>query len=471
MSRINSLIKNTGILFFARMCTQLVSFLLLPFYTSLLSTEEYGQADIYITLSMIIIPFLTMQLEMALFRYYISSKNDDEKKGVVSCVFTMVAAVLFVVICIYSIIFRFVSIDYKWYLMGYYLSLAIYNVLVQLCRAQGKNKVYGMASFLVSFIAIVLNILLIGYVGLRVSGIILSYIIAYMISCIYMVFRTNAIGHFDLTKVKTRQCKKYLSYSSPLIANQISSWIINYSDRIIVTKVWGVGVNGIYAVANKFSNATNSFWGTYNVAWTENAVRCIDDPDANDYISSVLTVSFNLYLVAITGILSILPFVFSLLVKHAYLESYNYIPMLLLASFFSGMAAMVGSIYIAMEKTKMVSVTTFFAAICNITVHIVLLRTCYLYAAAISSFVAFLLLFLYRLIFIRRYRDITIKMSKVILQGIILSVVWYAYVTNNRIILGLGIVISLCNAIRICHILKKETLGKSNLDDGTIDVL
>ena len=40
------LIKNTGIIALGNMSTKLVSFFLLPLYTSILSTAEYGTIDI-----------------------------------------------------------------------------------------------------------------------------------------------------------------------------------------------------------------------------------------------------------------------------------------------------------------------------------------------------------------------------------------------------------------------------------------
>ena len=71
MSRGKELVNNTGILLAAKISTQLINFFLIPLYTSLLSTQEYGEIDIYTSLVMIVIPFLTLQLEMGVFRFFI----------------------------------------------------------------------------------------------------------------------------------------------------------------------------------------------------------------------------------------------------------------------------------------------------------------------------------------------------------------------------------------------------------------
>lgn len=49
MSRKTELAKNTAILTVGKLCTQCISFFLLPLYTAILSTEEYGTFDLLVT--------------------------------------------------------------------------------------------------------------------------------------------------------------------------------------------------------------------------------------------------------------------------------------------------------------------------------------------------------------------------------------------------------------------------------------
>ena len=84
MSRLRSLAKNTGILMAAKAATQVINFLLLPIYTSVLSTTEYGEVDLYVTASMILVPFLTLQLEQAAFRYLVGDESPADRSRVIS---------------------------------------------------------------------------------------------------------------------------------------------------------------------------------------------------------------------------------------------------------------------------------------------------------------------------------------------------------------------------------------------------
>ena len=51
MSKGKELLKNTAIVSIGKICTQLITFFLLPVYTAVLSNEEYGVVDLLNTLT------------------------------------------------------------------------------------------------------------------------------------------------------------------------------------------------------------------------------------------------------------------------------------------------------------------------------------------------------------------------------------------------------------------------------------
>ena len=92
MNREKQLVKNTVIITIGKICTQMISFFLLPLYTSILTTEEYGVVDLLNTLVSLFIPIVTFQIEQAVFRYLIDARNDEEKtsKVISTTVFTVI---------------------------------------------------------------------------------------------------------------------------------------------------------------------------------------------------------------------------------------------------------------------------------------------------------------------------------------------------------------------------------------------
>ena len=79
-NRGKELLQNTIIIAIGNLSTQIISFFLLPLYTSVLSTKDYGIYDLLITISTFILPIITLLMEDALFRFLIDCKTEEEKK-------------------------------------------------------------------------------------------------------------------------------------------------------------------------------------------------------------------------------------------------------------------------------------------------------------------------------------------------------------------------------------------------------
>ena len=79
MNKKKQLAKNTIIIFLGRVCTQLISFFLLPLYTSYLATKEYGTVDLIQTYVTLLVPIITLELEMSIFRFLIDSRKSEKE--------------------------------------------------------------------------------------------------------------------------------------------------------------------------------------------------------------------------------------------------------------------------------------------------------------------------------------------------------------------------------------------------------
>ena len=117
MNREKQLVKNTVIITIGKICTQLITFLLLPLYTGILSTEEYGIVDLLNTLVSLLLPLVTFQVEQAMFRELIEVRSKEKNKteiistGIISVIFQC-----FLFLVLFAIISPFVHNDYKLFL-------------------------------------------------------------------------------------------------------------------------------------------------------------------------------------------------------------------------------------------------------------------------------------------------------------------------------------------------------------------
>ena len=84
MNKEKLLLKNTAIVTFGKICTQLMTFLLLPVYTAVLTNEEYGIVDLLNTLVSLFIPIVTLQIEQGVFIFLIDCRdNEKEQKKII----------------------------------------------------------------------------------------------------------------------------------------------------------------------------------------------------------------------------------------------------------------------------------------------------------------------------------------------------------------------------------------------------
>ena len=122
MNQKKELIKNTIIISIGKFSTQLVSFLLLPLYTSLLTTSEYGQYDFLNTISIFLIPCVTLLMEEGMFRFLIDAKEKKSKSEVFSATFLFSIVSFFVWSILILVVGTLLHYPFTIYLIFYILA-------------------------------------------------------------------------------------------------------------------------------------------------------------------------------------------------------------------------------------------------------------------------------------------------------------------------------------------------------------
>ena len=72
------LAKNIGLLTLSNFATKLLSFFLVPLYTSILTTADYGTYDLFNTTVGVLIPILTLNVQDGVMRFAMD-KNYDRR--------------------------------------------------------------------------------------------------------------------------------------------------------------------------------------------------------------------------------------------------------------------------------------------------------------------------------------------------------------------------------------------------------
>ena len=78
-NRIKYLMKNTAIFTIANMASKFISFFLIPIYTNVLSTAEFGTIDLVTTITTVLLPILTLNVMESVMRFNLDENADKEK--------------------------------------------------------------------------------------------------------------------------------------------------------------------------------------------------------------------------------------------------------------------------------------------------------------------------------------------------------------------------------------------------------
>lgn len=432
------------------MCTQFVSFLLLPLYTALLSTEEYGIVDLFTTYISLILPLACWQLDQGIFRFMIDCREDHKK---IKILFSSIASVNVIqtiaVGVVYFCIQLFVPSDYKLYLLiGVVLNI-FSGLLMQFARGLGDMLAYSVSSFLTAASTVALNVVFVAFLRLGAHGMFIATMCGIAINCIYLFIKLKVWKYYNLKMVDFSLIKEVCSYSLPLVPNQISGWILSASDRTIVAKFLSVAENGVYSVANKFSNLVGTFYGFFNLAWVETVSVHYKDDDRDEFIGSMMETASNLFISVCVGIIAIMPFVFPVMVNEQYGKAYYQIPILMIAVIFQILVGLYSAIYIALKKSSTIARTTIAGAIINVFVNLALINFIGLYAASISTLVSYASTALYRRLDINKYIHIKANALNILINSVIIIFVIVTYYINNSIINAISLLIACIYAIGI----------------------
>lgn len=448
MGKKSELLKNTAIIGIGKVCTQFLSFFLLPLYTAILTTEEYGRVDLLETYKTLILYVIYFQIEQALFRFIIDTRKN--KKGITE-VFTISVLIFLLQSFVFAVILLIAN---KIFTVQYTLMLflmvvfAMYSSLaLSLCRGLGDYVTFSLGSFLSAAITIVLNVLLVAVFKCGIVGMLSSNILANFCSATILFYKKKAIRYIDFSTISIKKLKAMVKYSLPLVPDVISWWVINAIDKVIISNAIGVHANGIISVSAKFSNAFTSMYNIFNSSWIESVSVHINDEDRDQYISEILEKGWVLCISVAACIVLILSFVFPYLIDAKYNAAYNLVPLFMLATIFNIGLQLYSAILVALKQTMSLAKITVIAAAIDTFANIALVKKIGMYAAPISSIIAYGIVFLFRKYTVEKKISININKLKItfVLAIYIISTILYLLVKSNEIRLaGTTLICALC---------------------------
>lgn len=461
-----NLASNTLIFAIGNGATLFISFFMVPIYTSILSTSEFGISDLINTTVNMLLPVISLNIFSAVFRWTLDDKKNESEIFSNGLYITILGSILSV--CIGGILIAF-HVKYAWSVGLNLGGVLILNHLQNFSRGINQVKLYSLSGIVGSIINLLSNILLMVVFKFGLTGFLVSLIVSNYSSALFLFCAGKHFQYWDRTKISNYEISKMLKFSVPMIPNTFTWWMTNDASRLIILMFVGSAGNGLYAVANKIPSLVSILFGLFQNAWEISAVKTSENKSANKIYSATFNTVFGIILFGSIFVVGILKLFMRFYVAEDFFIAWEFIPILLLTAIFSSVSAFLGTTYLVAKETKGLFTTTIWGTIINIALSFILIPFFGVHGAGISGVVGFFVVSLIRLKQTEKWVKIEIKWSlqiPLILGYILMSALVY---TNDSLIYLKIVILLVCLLVLVVYA-KQDLLNISETSANHVQV-
>ena len=416
----NRLVKNTFLLFISNFASKILSFLMVPFYTSILTTSDYGTADLISTTVLLVLPIFSMLMDEAAMRFVLDKEIDKKQVFTVSLALSTVG--FLVVLCISPLILLIDSLrPYYSFTILYYVSLWLYNLFSNFVKGLDKFGIITIAGIIHTILYIGVNIFTLVILKLGIYGYLLATSISNLITAIFIFVVCGLYKYLiNIKKLNFKLGKQMVKYSLPMIPDYISWWINNASDRYVLGYFCDSSTIGIYSVAGKIPTILNSLSSIFSSAWKISSADDFGSEDSKRFFAKIFDVYSTFLMIGSSLLIVMTKFLAKILFANDFYVAWEITPILLIANVVSAQAIFVGSIFTASKKTKTLFYSSMGGAIINTICNFYLIPQLEGIGAAIATVCGYFTILIANIILTRRIIKIDFAFRKNIISYLIL---------------------------------------------------
>lgn len=402
MNRTKYLLKNTAIFTLGNLGTKFISFFMVPLYTYWMTTDAYGTVDLIGTIAGIVVPLLTLNVGEAVLRFALDKNADVAAIVRIGVAIASVASVLGLLAIPICHVLGFLE-QYAIFISLFIMTGSWQNVCACILRGRELLLPYALTSIIQSVAFAGLAILTMGGLHWGIEGYLIAGVVANCISLAYSFYAGRVHSYLRWEAIDTQLMRQMLTFSVVLIPNSFMWWVMNSSDRAMLTAMAGLSVNGIYAVSCKVPMVFSNLGNLFLQAWQYSAIREDDSADRDEYSSRVFNHVFQLLVLAVAfAMLVIKPFL-RIYVEPSYYEAWRYTPYLFIGVVFLTSASFLSASYTVHKDSTGFLKSGISGAIVNILLNFALIPPLGAAGAALATCLSYLAVFLYRAKDTRKY--------------------------------------------------------------------
>lgn len=432
-----------------------IAFLVIPIYTNMLTTAEYGRWSVFQSWRDILIIFASLNLHSGVFAKTLVDIKDNRDKYT-SCMQGLGTVITSIVLAVYLVLHKFADSYFGFdkitivLLFLFFISFPAFQFWCTRQRVEYKYKTMVAVTVVQSVLTPGLSLALLIWGGLREQAVIYGYLISQCaVGIIFYVYHfVIGRGFYD------KGFWKYaLKFNIPLIPHYLSLIVLGQADRIMIRDIEGEAESGIYSFGYQMSIVVTVLISAINgarVPWTYEQLR--------DKVYAPLRSVSALLCVLIASITLAIALLSPDVITIMSLGNNNYtaakyvIPVVALGLYFTFVYDLFCSIEFYYSATKYVMVASTVGALLNILLNWIFINMYGFIAAAYTTLFCYIVLMLMHFVFMRR----VIKKQKIeekvydykvifeisILLMLLMAVCILSYISNiSRYILLLVLIV------------------------------
>ena len=373
-----------------------INFLTIPFFSRLLTTEEFGICNVFLSYDAILSLFISLAIHTSIKSAHYEFKQTDEYISSVSLIFILNALICTSIIAITGSwlvgITRFKQ-SALFLLIPYSFGCAVVQLYNQQISLNYEYKKYLTISLLNSVGNILFSFILILTVFRTKRD------IGRIIGMVASIF---TIAIVLLQKMYTKTTPKYnkkfwkfaLTYSLPIVPHGISQVLLGQCDRIMISNMVGNSETGIYSLAANLKLVLMVISTSISISWSTWFFAKLENHESDD-IKKNANLLVGVFLIFTVTLMTFTPEIIYVLGGKEYnLAKFIAIPMIIDAYILFLYNIIVPSEYYT-KKTKYIMLGTLIAATINLITNYIFIKAFGFIAAAYTtlfSYVCYLVL-------------------------------------------------------------------------------
>lgn len=396
-----------------------VAFLMLPYFTHVLSKSDIGLISLFSSSLIFLMPFISMGvLQSASTDYFKLGKKDFRDFFTTSLLLPV--AVFFLSLAAFYF-FRNTLIDkynfpesFIWLIpVATFLSFINQHV-INLVRNEEKPKLFMGVVLSRLFIEIVLAVVLISGLKMawegRIIGIVISFAVLAVLATGYFIKKNYLFG-----EVKKQVIKDELIFSLPIIVMQFSVFCMNYSD-VFFLSVFTQDNNaevGVYSIACIFGSIIITLCTALMQYILPRIYKMLSEPEINyPSIKRLFMAYIGIMTAGLLFLLLAVPFAYKIMIHENYLPGLDYYYLICTGYYFWTIAYLFFSFLLYYKhKRKIIGLSAAFACI-SLTSNYFFIKNMGSAGAATSVFCSYLIVLVITLFFTRKQMGFVYKKTE-----------------------------------------------------------